>query len=149
LCLTFTKAGAAEMAVRVNDVLARWVRMPDGALFEELHNIGAKATPDVRARARTLFASVLDTPGGGLRIDTIHAFAQWLLATFPEEARIVPGSRPMEDRERELLSHEVLADMLLAAEREGDGATLDAIARLSREKGPDGVRAWLMRCAAA
>ncbi|RXZ66301.1 double-strand break repair helicase AddA [Pelagerythrobacter rhizovicinus] len=149
LCLTFTKAGAAEMAVRVNDVLARWVRMPDGDLFNELRNIGAEATPEIRARARTLFASVLDTPGGGLRIDTIHAFAQWLLATFPEEARIVPGSRPMEDRERELLSHDVLAEMLLAAEREGDTATLDAIARLSREKGPDGVRAWLMRCAGA
>ncbi len=149
LCLTFTKAGAAEMAVRVNDVLARWVRMPDGELFKELRNIGAEATPEIRARARTLFASVLDTPGGGLRIDTIHAFAQWLLATFPEEARIVPGSRPMEDRERELLSHDVLADMLLAAERDSDAATLDGIARLSREKGPDGVRAWLMRCASA
>lgn len=149
LCLTFTKAGAAEMAVRVNDVLARWVRMDATALAGELKAIGAPFDPETQARARTLFASVLDTPGGGLRIDTIHAFAQWLLATFPEEARIVPGSRPMEDRERELLSHDVLAEMLLAAEREGDTATLDAIARLSREKGPDGVRAWLMRCAGA
>ncbi|RIV79607.1 double-strand break repair helicase AddA [Pelagerythrobacter aerophilus] len=149
LCLTFTKAGAAEMAVRVNDVLARWVRMDAAALAGELKAIGAPFDPETQARARTLFASVLDTPGGGLRIDTIHAFAQWLLATFPEEARIVPGSRPMEDRERELLSHDVLADMLLAAEREGDTATLDAIARLSREKGPDGVRTWLMRCAGA
>ena len=149
LCLTFTKAGAAEMAVRVNDVLARWVRMEPTALANELKAIGAPLDPVTQARARTLFASVLDTPGGGLRIDTIHAFAQWLLATFPEEARIVPGSRPMEDRERELLSREVLADMLLAAERDGDNATLDAIGQLSRDKGPDGVRAWLMRCAGA
>ncbi|WP_374405823.1 double-strand break repair helicase AddA [Pelagerythrobacter sp.] len=149
LCLTFTKAGAAEMAVRVNDVLARWVRMDAAALAGELKAIGAPFDPATQARARTLFASVLDTPGGGLRIDTIHAFAQWLLATFPEEARIVPGSRPMEDRERELLSREVLADMLLAAERDGDGATLEAIGQLSRDKGPDGVRAWLMRCAGA
>ena len=102
-----------------------------------------------QARARTLFASVLDTPGGWLRSDTIHAFAQWLLATFPEEARIAPGSRPMEDRERELLSREVLAEMLAAAEREGDAATLEASARLSCDKGADGVRAWLMRCAGA
>ena len=28
LCLTFTKAGAAEMANRINAVLARWVRLP-------------------------------------------------------------------------------------------------------------------------
>ena len=149
LCLTFTKAGAAEMAVRVNDVLARWVRMDATGLANELKAIGAPFDPATQARARTLFASVLDTPGGGLRIDTIHAFAQWLLATFPEEAQIVPGSRPMEDRERELLSREVLADMLLAAERERDKATLDAIAQLSRDKGPDGVRSWLMRCAGA
>ncbi|MXO68424.1 double-strand break repair helicase AddA [Altererythrobacter marinus] len=149
LCLTFTKAGAAEMAVRVNDVLARWVRMDAAALAGELKDIGAPFDPATQARARTLFASVLDTPGGGLRIDTIHAFAQWLLATFPEEARIAPGSRPMEDRERELLSREVLAEMLAAAEREGDAATLEAIARLSCDKGADGVRAWLMRCAGA
>ncbi|WP_338445914.1 double-strand break repair helicase AddA [Pelagerythrobacter marensis] len=149
LCLTFTKAGAAEMAVRVNEVLARWVRMDAASLASELKAIGAPFDPETQARARTLFASVLDTPGGGLRIDTIHAFAQWLLATFPEEAQIAPGSQPMEDRDRELLSREVLADMLVAAEREADSATLDAIARLSCDKGVDGVRGWLMRCAGA
>ena len=36
LCLTFTKAGAAEMAVRVNEVLARWVRLPATQLYAEL-----------------------------------------------------------------------------------------------------------------
>ncbi|MBU0668528.1 MAG: UvrD-helicase domain-containing protein, partial [Alphaproteobacteria bacterium] len=41
LCLTFTKAGAAEMAVRVNEVLARWVRLPDARLAEELTHLGA------------------------------------------------------------------------------------------------------------
>ena len=43
------------------------------------------------------------TVGGGLRIDTIHAFAQWLLGAFPGEADILPGTRAMEDRERALL----------------------------------------------
>ena len=56
LCLTFTKAGAAEMAVRVNEVLAGWVRMSDTALFSELEAIGAPKGPEDRARARTLFA---------------------------------------------------------------------------------------------
>jgi len=32
LCLTFTKAGAAEMANRINAVLARWVRLDDTKL---------------------------------------------------------------------------------------------------------------------
>ena len=149
LCLTFTKAGAAEMAVRVNEVLARWVRLPDARLAEELTHLGAPVDAATRSHARSLFASVLDSPGGGLRIDTIHAFAQYLLAAFPEEARIAPGSRPMEDRERELLSEEVLGDLLTNAEASNDRRTLDAIAEMSRRKGPDGVRRWLMRCAGA
>ncbi len=143
LCLTFTKAGAAEMAVRVNAVLARWVRMEDAQLGRELAFLGAPADPATRSRARALFARVLDCPGGGLRIDTIHAFAQYLLAAFPGEAGILPGTRPMEDRERDLLSREVLADLLA----EGDPRITGAIAEMSKRKGPDAVRGWLMRCA--
>lgn len=143
LCLTFTKAGAAEMAVRVNSVLARWVRMDAASLAAELGNLGAGIDPETQARARSLFARVLDCPGGGLRIDTIHAFAQYLLAAFPSEAEILPGSRPLEDRERDLLSREVLAELLA----EGDPRVLAAVADMSRKKGPDAVRGWLMRCA--
>ncbi|MEY4721893.1 MAG: ATP-dependent helicase/nuclease subunit, partial [Pseudomonadota bacterium] len=115
LCLTFTKAGAAEMAVRIQDVLARWVRLDETLLFRELDFIGAPSGPEACARARTLFARVLDCPGGGLRIDTIHAFSQWLLAAFPGEAGLQPGVRAMEDRDRELLQRKVLADLLLGA----------------------------------
>ncbi|MCX7865256.1 MAG: UvrD-helicase domain-containing protein, partial [Novosphingobium sp.] len=81
LCLTFTRAGATEMAARINDRLAEWVRLPETDLAQRLEAIGAPGRPEVRARARTLFARVLDCPGGGLRIDTIHAFSQWLLGT--------------------------------------------------------------------
>ncbi|WFL76846.1 double-strand break repair helicase AddA [Altererythrobacter arenosus] len=147
LCLTFTKAGAAEMAVRINSVLARWVRLKDTELAKELGHLGADTGPESRERARTLFASVLDCPGGGLRIDTIHAFSQWLLANFPNEAELIPGSRPMEDRERELLSREVLGEMLTEAERIHDSATLDAVAEFTTRKDPDALRSWLMRCA--
>ena len=115
LCLTFTKAGAAEMATRVNEVLADWVRMPDDQLAIQLAHIGAPTNPATRARARTLFAAVLDCPGGGLRINTIHAFSQWLLAGFPEEAGLTPGTRAMEDRDRAVLSREVLSSLLLEA----------------------------------
>ena len=149
LCLTFTKAGAAEMAVRVNQVLARWVRMDDGQLGRELGYLGAPADPATRARARSLFASVLDCPGGGLRIDTIHAFAQYLISAFPGEAGVLPGVRALEDRERALLSDEVLTQLVLDARRSGDSATLDALGDMSRRKGPDGVKRWLMRCAGA
>jgi ATP-dependent helicase/nuclease subunit A len=143
LCLTFTKAGAAEMAIRVSEVLARWVRMEDIALQRELESIGAPFVPKTRDRARSLFARVLDCPGGGLRIDTIHAFAQWLLSAFPGEAGILPGTRAMEDRERVLLADEVLSELIA----EADSQTLSAIRAMSIRKGPDGVRRWLMRCA--
>ncbi|MEB3415205.1 double-strand break repair helicase AddA [Alteriqipengyuania sp. WL0013] len=142
LCLTFTKAGAAEMATRVNEVLARWVRLPDDKLAAELSHIGAPVDPDTRERARTLFASVRDTPGGGLRIDTIHAFAQWLLAAFPEEAGLLVGSKAMEDRDRELLARDVLSELADS----GDAEALATLEALSLRMGPDGVRSWMQRC---
>ena len=125
LCLTFTKAGAAEMANRINAVLARWVRLEPARLAGELSALGANIDPETQARARSLFASVLDCPGGGLRIDTIHAFSQWLLTNFPEEAGLTPGARPMEDRERALLARKVLGDMLSEAEERGHDAPLE------------------------
>ena len=143
LCLTFTKAGAAEMAVRVNAVLARWVRMDAARLAKELGDLGAPIDPETQARARSLFARVLDCPGGGLRIDTIHAFAQYLLAAFPNEAGVLPGSQPMEDRDRDLLSRAVLSDLL----GEGNPDIREPVAEMSRRKGPDAVLGWMMRCA--
>ncbi|MDR7103439.1 double-strand break repair helicase AddA [Croceicoccus sp. BE223] len=149
LCLTFTKAGAAEMATRVNDVLAGWVRADDVTLAQDLIAIGADHGPDTVARARTRFAAVLDCPGGGLRIETIHAFSQWLLSAFPLEAGLVPGTRPMEDRDREILLRETLSAMLLDAEASGDTALTDALAMLSLRTDQSGVERFLMACADA
>ncbi len=149
LCLTFTKAGATEMASRINKDLARWVRASEDDLFKDLEAIGASSGPAARDRARRLFAQVLDCPGGGLRIDTIHAFAQWLLAAFPSEAGLLPGVKAMEDRDRDLLLREVLANMLMEAERSNDAATLSALEKLSIRMGPEAVPGWLLRCAKA
>ena len=149
LCLTFTKAGATEMAERINGTLAEWVRLPETELFKRLEAIGAPADPQSLARARTLFASVLDCPGGGLRIDTIHAFAQWLLGAFPHEAGLVPGARAMEDRERIVLLRSVLSELLVDAEKSGRQDLLDALSALSIRMAPDAVEAFLLRCAEA
>jgi ATP-dependent helicase/nuclease subunit A len=151
LCLTFTKAGATEMAARINEKLARWVRLDETQLAAELDAIGADIGKDALSHARTLFAAVLDSPGGGLRIDTIHAFSQWLLAAFPLESGLLPGTRPMEDRERVLLARQVLSDLLVAAETDplGDPQLLGAVADLSLRMGPDAVQAFLLRCASA
>ncbi|MDE2564093.1 MAG: double-strand break repair helicase AddA [Sphingomonadales bacterium] len=149
LCLTFTKAGAAEMATRVNDVLARWVRLSETELSRDLLNIGAPVDDDTRKRARSRFAAVLDCAGGGLRIETIHAFSQWLLSAFPVEAGLTPGTRAMEDRDRDLLLREVLADLLIEAEARGDEKLLDTLAELSLRMDQASLEAFLLRCAGA
>src|SRR5205809_5541244 len=84
LCLTFTKAAAAEMANRVGARLAAWVRLKRSELWSDLEALGEEPNDALLERARQLFARVLDCPGG-LKIQTIHSFAQGLLAAFPAE----------------------------------------------------------------
>ncbi|HCX69536.1 MAG TPA: double-strand break repair helicase AddA, partial [Rhodobiaceae bacterium] len=86
LCLTFTKAAAAEMAGRLYKRLGGWATMPDAELAVELESIEGRA-PDktMLENARKLFARAIETPGG-LKIQTIHAFCERLLGRFPLEA---------------------------------------------------------------
>ncbi|PCD03581.1 double-strand break repair helicase AddA [Sphingomonas spermidinifaciens] len=147
LCLTFTKAGAAEMAERIAGTLARWVRLDRNDLFNELRGLGEPATPEQVERARTLFARVLDAPGG-LRIQTIHGFCQSLLAAFPAEAGLVPGFRPLEPREQALLRREALARLLEDEAREGRVAIAEAIGALALRLGEQKAEMFLHACAA-
>ena len=148
-CLTFTKAGAAEMAGRVSDRLARWVRMSATELSRDLQALGERGGPEQQAVARTLFAKVLDAPGGGLRIQTIHGFCQGLLAAFPVEAGLTPGFRPLEAREEAVLMREALAGMLADAEAEGRTRPEAVIGALSLRLGEGGAEGFLTACARA
>lgn len=149
LCLTFTKAGAAEMAARVSGRLAHWVRAPDKELVADLEALGEDYGPETRAKARTLFARVLDAPGGGLRIQTIHSFCQTLLSAFPVEAGLTPGFRPLEAREETALARDTLAAMLADAGREGRDGLIDAVGALSLRLGEGKAEAFLHACAKA
>ncbi len=149
LCLTFTKSGAAEMAERVHTRLAGWVRLDGPALAAELKTLDEDFGPASIAVARTLFANVLESRGGGLRIMTIHAFCQTLLAGFPLEAGISPGFRPLEGREEALLAQNVLSELIVTAEREGDARLLGDVRAMSMRLGEDGVVAFLKRAAPA
>ena len=97
LCLTFTKAAAAEMAVRIGRTLAGWAIAGEATLDADLVRLGERPDGALRDRARRLFARVLDTPGG-LPIQTIHAFCQSVLRRFPLEAGISPHFELIEDR---------------------------------------------------
>src|SRR5262249_50598928 len=86
LCITFTKAAAANMANRVFDELRKWTRLNDADLDKAMQAAGvALPSAILRQRARQLFARALETPGG-LKVQTIHAFCTQLLHLFPFEA---------------------------------------------------------------
>ena len=53
LCITFTKAAAANMATRVFETLAGWTTLNDEELDQRiLESSGQKADGEIRARAR-------------------------------------------------------------------------------------------------
>ena len=103
LCLTYTKAAAAEMRQRVSDRLAGWALRDDLALARELAEL-LDARPDTKLleQARTLFATALETPGG-LKIQTIHAFCESVLHRFPVEAGVPFDFEVVDDFERETM----------------------------------------------
>ncbi len=110
LCLTYTKAAAAEMSTRVFDTLASWVGLPDDALEAKLRAItGARGDGRIEARtlqlARTLFTAAIETPGG-FQVQTIHAFAERLLQRFPLEAGVAPGFTILDEAATKALMRE-------------------------------------------
>lgn len=147
LCLTFTKAGAAEMADRIHERLGAWVTLPDADLRKELFKLDEPHMDNRLADARQLFAKVLDARGGGLRIQTIHAFAQTVLAAFPAEAGLTVGFRPVEGREELQLKRQALGELVSRAEREGRMGTIDRLQMLALRIGEDATRRLLDRCA--
>ncbi|MEM9788326.1 MAG: UvrD-helicase domain-containing protein, partial [Pseudomonadota bacterium] len=112
LCLTYTKAAAAEMQNRLFQRLGAWAMMPNDALRQDLNTLGIDHhIDDAELRtARKLFATAIETPGG-LKIQTIHSFCASVLRRFPLEAQVSPQFREMEDRDAELLRSEVVDDL--------------------------------------
>jgi ATP-dependent helicase/nuclease subunit A len=105
LALTFTKAGANEMALRLSRRLSEWAVMDEAKLSGDMEEnlFGRPPKPVELVAARKLFASVVDAPGG-LNIMTIHSFCQSVLGRFPIEAGLPPHFKPLEEEQaRELL----------------------------------------------
>ena len=137
-CLTFTKAAAAEMAIRLNRTLGEWVGFSDAVLDARLRELDVVPSDTMRQDARKLFAHVLDLPGG-MRIGTIHAFCQSLLRRFPLEARLSPYFKLIEDRDAEHALSEAREEMLELAHAAGARNALDRIAGLTSLDGFAGL----------
>jgi ATP-dependent helicase/nuclease subunit A len=133
LCVTYTKAAAAEMQRRLYDLLGGWSVCDDASLRDELAKLEGRAaeTYDHRglSKARALFASALETPGG-LKIQTIHAFCEKLLRRFPLEAGVSPGFRVMDDAASAAVAAAARKAVARHALR-GEGAVAQAYARFS------------------
>src|SRR5882757_7853109 len=122
LCITFTKAAAANMANRVFGTLADWTTLGDEALDEKIRlSTGKPATPAQRIQARRLFASALETPGG-LKVQTIHAFCTRLLHQFPFEANVAARFTVLDGASTVQLLDELTLGVLLEASTEPDSA---------------------------
>ena len=115
LCITFTKAAAANMANRVFGTLASWSTLADDRLDEKIAaSTGGASGAAQRARARRLFATALETPGG-LKVQTIHAFCTRLLHQFPFEANVAARFSVLDEAETTQLLDRLTLNVLLQA----------------------------------
>ncbi len=122
LCLTFTKAAAANMAERVFTTLGHWVTLDDDALDAAIRDAGIANPGDrLRRKARELFASALETPGG-LKVQTIHALCTRLLQQFPFEANVPARFTVLDDRDQTEMMERASLGVMLDASRAPDSA---------------------------
>ncbi len=118
LSLTFTKAAAAEMENRLFAKLGDWAAMDNARLraaLTELVGVPVERDEELDA-ARRLFARALETPGG-LKIQTIHAFASAVLGRFPLEAGISPEFRVLDDVQGDAIKVALKDDLLAGHNR--------------------------------
>ncbi|OMG60299.1 MULTISPECIES: double-strand break repair helicase AddA [Brevundimonas] len=136
LCVTYTKAAAAEMQARLFETLGKWAVMDDGELSAELARLDdsdpAALNPARLSEARRLFARALETPGG-LKIQTIHAFCEKLLRRFPIEAGVSPRFTVLENEGAIALSHAAREDLARAALADAEGPVGEAYSHFAVE----------------
>ena len=119
LCLTFTKAAAAEVATRLSTRLGHWAAMDKKTLAENLKELlGKPPGEEETARARSLFAHVLETPEG-IRVRNLHSFAESLLSRFPVEAGLAPHFSVIDERRATELRAEARDQLLTGGGPEG------------------------------
>jgi ATP-dependent helicase/nuclease subunit A len=139
LCVTYTKAAASEMQRRLFERLGGWCVADDASLAADLAKLGAESAD--LGRARVLFARALETPGG-LKIQTIHAFCERLLARFPLEAGVPPGFDIADEARAAALLSEARADAALAPD-----APREAFERFAARLSGDALQDLLDRLA--
>lgn len=117
LCLTYTNAAAAEMRLRVMELLGKWVIAEEGDLKTELSTIVETPNDAIMKRSRSLFFEISENPDS-LNIQTIHGFCQSILRRFPLEAGVSPYFTVI-DEEQSLSTMEQAFEGLLIEVHQG------------------------------
>jgi ATP-dependent helicase/nuclease subunit A len=129
LCLTYTKAAAAEMSQRVFQRLAGWVTLGEEMLGQTLAQLlDRPASAEELLRARQLFAQAIETPGG-FKVQTIHAFCERLLQRFPLEAEVPPNFAILDEETGRALQRQAIDEVLADAARNPGGEIGGALQR--------------------
>lgn len=143
LCLTYTKAAASEMRLRINKTLARWATASHEALDKELYELlGRPPLSHEGDAARRLFAQVIDTPGG-LKIMTIHSFCTSILGRFPLEAGLPPHFVTLQENESRALLTQARDEILLQVQAQPETDLGQALNMLAAEQNDEQFTALL------
>ncbi|MBS3648701.1 double-strand break repair helicase AddA [Pseudaminobacter sp. 19-2017] len=143
LCLTYTRAAAANMSKRVFSTLSEWAMLPDEALAKRITEVEGQAPSHSKlARARQLFARALETPGG-LKIQTIHAFCEAVLHQFPLEANIAAHFQMLDGLMEEALYAAARRELLTGAAGADKPQLAEAFASVLERGGEAGLDALL------
>ncbi|RWO47896.1 MAG: double-strand break repair helicase AddA [Mesorhizobium sp.] len=142
LCLTYTRAAAANMSNRVFSTLSEWTTLGDADLAAKVEALeGRRPDLETMRRARRLFAEALETPGG-LKIQTIHAFCESVLHQFPLEANI-PAHFEMLDGQMEASLFAAARREMISGTAAGDRDLAEAFAAILDRGGEAGLDALL------
>lgn len=122
LCITFTKAAAANMSNRVFGILREWTALSDADLDQRMQAMGVRRIDArQRERARRLFALALETPGG-LKVQTVHAFCTSLLHLFPFEANVAARFEVLDETTETTMLERLSLGVMLEAASQPDSA---------------------------
>ncbi len=139
LCITFTKAGAAEMISRITNESNKLLALEETKLCEYIEgncNISVKA--DKIRKIRKTLTSIIDNPDL-IRIQTIHSFCGTILKAFPLEAGVVPFFNTADDVQTSEITEKAWGNFIKAMEI-GQGVYFSAYCDLSSLYGFDTIR---------
>ena len=132
LALTFTKAGAAEMAARLPARLAKWAALDEAELEATIADeLGVEAAANAAERVRELAATVRKAPP---LVATIHGLAQQVLGRFAVEAGLPVDFEVLEGGAQGRMLRDIQHSLLVGV----DGVLAEHLATLLDELGDRG-----------